>query len=575
MHRLPNAIILAAGKSTRFAPFTYERPKGLFRVKGEILIERQIKQLIDAEIKEIYIVVGYMKEKFFYLEQKYPQVHLLINNNFSSKGNLYSLYVAKNFLHNTYISYADYYFTRNPFIEKKQYDPIGFTEKQSYHATIYRHGKFNEFSCLHSDANVITHVDLGGCDQMAMVGHAYFNEGFSKRFVNYMENEIQDFRISSLFWEEFYERHIKELTLFAKPMNDGDFYEFNSIDNLRQFDSDFLDNVDSDIINNICNTLQCTPNNIKEITVINAGLTNVSFKFNINGIAYVYRHPGGTAGNLIDRTAEMFSQMTAKTLELDKSVITMSLSGWKVSNCVQNLVECNFRKYPSQLESGMRYLREIHSIDVSKLAITKKFAEIADNMPMTSEERSFYHSSIAGMDVDKLVKEFDNVHEGLKLMRIASATKGNLLSEFATEIKKVKHLDELVKTDAERLGYKKVCCHNDTYEPNFLATEDGDLYLIDWEYAGLNYAANDLACFFCRYEYTDEEIERFLKTYFQRNLTYDEHRFFIAFIALCAFYWMGWGLYKGSVGDDDGFFFLPAYRNFHRFIDVALQSYEK
>ena len=30
-----NAIILAAGKSNRFAPFTYEKPKGLFRVKGE------------------------------------------------------------------------------------------------------------------------------------------------------------------------------------------------------------------------------------------------------------------------------------------------------------------------------------------------------------------------------------------------------------------------------------------------------------------------------------------------------------------------------------------------------------
>lgn len=33
-----NAIILAAGKSTRFAPFTYKRPKGLFRVKGEYLL---------------------------------------------------------------------------------------------------------------------------------------------------------------------------------------------------------------------------------------------------------------------------------------------------------------------------------------------------------------------------------------------------------------------------------------------------------------------------------------------------------------------------------------------------------
>ena len=59
-----NAIILAAGKSNRFAPFTYERPKGLFRVKNEILIERQIRQLNDAGVNDIYVVVGYMKEIF-------------------------------------------------------------------------------------------------------------------------------------------------------------------------------------------------------------------------------------------------------------------------------------------------------------------------------------------------------------------------------------------------------------------------------------------------------------------------------------------------------------------------------
>ena len=111
-----NAIILAAGKSNRFAPFTYEKPKGLFRVKGDILIERQIEQLRTAGVKDIYIVVGYMKEKFFYLEKKYG-VHLLVNNTFGIKGNIYSLYTAREYLENTFICCADHYFVYNPFTD--------------------------------------------------------------------------------------------------------------------------------------------------------------------------------------------------------------------------------------------------------------------------------------------------------------------------------------------------------------------------------------------------------------------------------------------------------------------------
>ena len=130
-----NVIILAAGKSTRFAPFTYEKPKGLFRVKGEILIERQIEQLIEAGIVDIYVVVGYMKEKFFYLESKYPGVHLVVNNTFAKKGNLYSLFVAGDYLADTYVCRADHYFTTNPFMEK---NPLN----QSYGACAYHGGSF-------------------------------------------------------------------------------------------------------------------------------------------------------------------------------------------------------------------------------------------------------------------------------------------------------------------------------------------------------------------------------------------------------------------------------------------------
>ncbi|MCQ5137568.1 choline-phosphate cytidylyltransferase, partial [Coprococcus eutactus] len=71
----------------RFAPFTYEKPKGLYRVKGEILVQRQIEQLREAGVEDICIVVGYMKEKFFNLEDKYG-VKLIKTNKFASKANI-------------------------------------------------------------------------------------------------------------------------------------------------------------------------------------------------------------------------------------------------------------------------------------------------------------------------------------------------------------------------------------------------------------------------------------------------------------------------------------------------------
>ena len=528
---MKNAIILAAGKSSRFAPFTYEKPKSLFRVKGEILIERQIEQLQAAGVEDIYIVVGYMKEKFFYLEKKYG-VRLIVNNEFGKKNNIYSLYVAREHLSNTYICCGDHYFVRNPFLEEN-------IENRSYRPVSYQMGKFREFGVTCSDADVITSVFIGGEDSLAMVGAAYMNEHFSHKFRFLMETEINDFGIASMFWEEFYTKHMKELTLYKKKIPAEDILEFDSIEDLRSFDSEFLLNVDSDIITNITETLHCNPNDITDISVINAGLTNVSFAFECAGEKYVYRHPGGTAGNLIDRQAELFAQMHAKEAGIDKSVIHMDLSGWKLSYFVKKAKNCDFEASDEQLQVAMDYLHRLHRIQP-----------------------------------DETVKIFDNVAEGKKLMAIASATKGNLQKEFADLVEKLERLYPLVKADAKRLGYGLVLCHNDTYEPNYLYDNEGEIYLIDWEYAGLNYAANDISCILCRYDWTDEQIERYLKAYVGRELTQDEHRYYMAFLPISAFYWFCWGLYKGSVGDDDSFFFLPSYRNLVRFIDQALESYK-
>lgn len=57
-HKVDNAIILAAGMSTRFVPLNFEKPKGLLEINGETLIEQQINQLREKGIQEIIVVVG-------------------------------------------------------------------------------------------------------------------------------------------------------------------------------------------------------------------------------------------------------------------------------------------------------------------------------------------------------------------------------------------------------------------------------------------------------------------------------------------------------------------------------------
>ena len=89
--KVDNAVIMAAGFSSRFAPLSYETPKGLTSVRGEKLIERQIRQLKAAGIDEIIVVVGYKKALFEYLEERFG-VTIVENHEYSKRNNHSSLW---------------------------------------------------------------------------------------------------------------------------------------------------------------------------------------------------------------------------------------------------------------------------------------------------------------------------------------------------------------------------------------------------------------------------------------------------------------------------------------------------
>ena len=113
-HKVTNAIILAAGKSKRFKPISDYCPKGLSIVKGEVLVERQIKQLQAVGINDITLVVGYKKEMFFYLADKYD-VKIVVNDYYDTQDNVSSLRLVLDQLDNTYICSVDNYYPENLF----------------------------------------------------------------------------------------------------------------------------------------------------------------------------------------------------------------------------------------------------------------------------------------------------------------------------------------------------------------------------------------------------------------------------------------------------------------------------
>lgn len=78
----------------RMVPINTETPKALLTVDGEVLIERQIRQLQEVGITKIDVVVGFMKERFEYLMDDFG-VNLIVNPLYASHNNISSLAVAR------------------------------------------------------------------------------------------------------------------------------------------------------------------------------------------------------------------------------------------------------------------------------------------------------------------------------------------------------------------------------------------------------------------------------------------------------------------------------------------------
>lgn len=276
---------MAAGTSSRFVPLSVERPKGLVEVKGEILIERQIRQLKEAGITDITLVVGYKAEMFAYLRDKYA-VDIVYNEDFARYNNTSSLIRVIEKLDNTFICSSDNYFPENVFTRESV---------DSYYSALYAEGKTNEY-CLITDAeDQITDVKVGGHDSWYMVGHVFFNHEFSEKFRKLMIKEYCHETTKQGYWEDLYIRYIDQLPkMKINRYQEGDIQEFDSLDELRMFDESYKNDTRSSIVKQICKQLEVEEACVHAFRNIKHKGNYLQFQFKVYDDVYEYNAENGT-----------------------------------------------------------------------------------------------------------------------------------------------------------------------------------------------------------------------------------------------------------------------------------------
>lgn len=500
-NRPRRAVILAAGFGMRMVPINTETPKGLLQVHGERLIDRLIRQLHQALIRDIRVVVGFLKEQYEYLIDEFG-VELAVNPDYARKNNLHSVDRVRSALSDCYVVPCDLYCTENPFRTHEFYSWYMVSEAPAPDSTVRVNRK-----------QALIPVSENG---NRMIGICYLTADDGRKVSEKVHALCLDSRMDGAFWEEALYAEGKMLPA-ARVVPEGQVVEINTYEQLRELDSD-SDQLQNDAIGTICRVFDASPRDITHITVLKKGMTNRSFLFTCRGKQYIMRIPGEGTDRLIDRRQEAAVYGAIRDLSLCDDVYYIDpANGYKITAFLENARVCD-PENPNDVRRCMAFLRKFHE---RRLHVGHSFDIFG--------QIEFY---------EQLWKGNPSVYADYR------RTKEQILS---------------LRPYMEAHAGEKVLTHIDAVPDNFLLTGD-DIRLIDWEYAGEQDPHVDIAMFAIYALYDRTQIDALIDAYFPEGCPGETRLKIYCYVAACGLLWSNWCEYKRQLGVEFGEYSLRQYR---------------
>lgn len=230
--RVNKAIIMAAGFGNRMQPVTLDTPKPLITVNGRRMIDTAIDALHENGIYEIYVVVGYQKEKFQILKEKYQGITLIENPYYDTCNNISSLYIAREHIGNAIILDGDQ-IIYNKEILSPEFERSGYN-------CVWTEEKTNEWLLTVENGIVTGCSRVGGEGGWQLYSVSRWSKEDGERLKHHLEVEFCEKKHTQIYWDDVaLFCYPEEYELGIREMSSQDIAEIDSFEELIQVDPSY------------------------------------------------------------------------------------------------------------------------------------------------------------------------------------------------------------------------------------------------------------------------------------------------------------------------------------------------